>query len=160
MNIEKKIISTPQELKEICQNLKEHYKVVLTTGAFDILHDGHLRYLINSKKLGTRLVVGINSDKSIKRIKGKSRPILPEKIRAFMIAGFECVDYVFIFDNDETITDLVRPNILVMSKTSENQPEDRQGQLDILYQHSGRLVLLESQGNMNTSTIIKKIRSS
>jgi rfaE bifunctional protein nucleotidyltransferase chain/domain len=76
---------------------KQGLKIVTTNGSFDLLHIGHLRYLQEAKRKGDLLIVGINSDSSVKTYKDKRRPIIPDKERAEMVAGFECVDYVFIF---------------------------------------------------------------
>lgn len=88
---------------------------VFTNGCFDVLHPGHVQYLEKSRKLGDFLVIGLNSDSSIKRIKGPKRPILEEDSRAFMLASLSCVDYVVLFGED-TPTELLaalKPNILV-----------------------------------------------
>ncbi len=81
--------------------------VVLTNGIFDLMHIGHLRYLMTARSMGDLLVVGVNSDASTRRIKGPQRPIVPEAERAEMLAGLACVDYVTIFPED-TAEDLVR----------------------------------------------------
>ena len=75
-------------------------KVVFTNGCFDILHRGHVEYLKDSRKLGDKLVVGINSDLSVKRLKGSNRPINNQEDRAYLINALECVDEVYIFDED------------------------------------------------------------
>ena len=86
------------ELASILQRLKAEGKTVVTTnGCFDVLHLGHLRYLQAARQLGNLLVVGINSDSSVRQLKGENRPLVPEAERAEMLAGLECVDYVVIF---------------------------------------------------------------
>lgn len=88
---------------------------VFTNGCFDVLHPGHVQYLEKSRELGDLLVIGLNSDSSIKSIKGPKRPILEEDARAFMLASLSCVDYVVLFEED-TPTRLLselKPNILV-----------------------------------------------
>ncbi|MFH0930171.1 MAG: adenylyltransferase/cytidyltransferase family protein, partial [Candidatus Moraniibacteriota bacterium] len=95
-----KIIAGQCQLSDICDQLRlDSKRIVLTTGAFDLLHEGHLRYLEEAKSFGDALVVGINNDQFVKNLKGQERPIIDEAARAFMIAGFECVDYVHIFGN-------------------------------------------------------------
>ena len=92
----KKIYSRNQ-LVEIVQQLKADGKVVVTTnGCFDVLHVGHLRYLQAAQALGDRLVVGVNSDDSVRVLKGENRPLVPADERAEMLAGLGCVDYVTI----------------------------------------------------------------
>lgn len=86
------------ELATILQQLKSKGEVVVTTnGCFDVLHLGHLRYLQAAQQLGDRLVVAVNSDTSVRQLKGENRPLVPEDERAEMLAGLECVDYVVIF---------------------------------------------------------------
>ncbi|MGB9597954.1 MAG: D-glycero-beta-D-manno-heptose 1-phosphate adenylyltransferase [Candidatus Poribacteria bacterium] len=109
-------IKTREELKSIIRSAQsEGKKVVTTNGCFDILHIGHLRYLQSAKELGDILVVAINSDDSVRKIKGERRPLVPEMERAEILAGLECVDYVMIFSEltpDEFLKEL-RPNIHV-----------------------------------------------
>ncbi len=86
------------ELATVLQQLKSEGNVVVTTnGCFDVLHLGHLRYLQAARQLGDLLVVAINSDASVRELKGENRPLIPEDERAEMLAGLECVDYVVIF---------------------------------------------------------------
>ncbi len=90
-------------------------KIVFTNGCFDILHIGHVRYLNQARALGDALVVGINSDGSVREIKGESRPIVPEAERAEVIAGLASVDFVFIFDDPtpKRVIDAIVPDVLV-----------------------------------------------
>ena len=86
------------ELASVLQRLKTEGKTVVTTnGCFDVLHLGHLRYLQAARQLGDLLVVAVNSDSSVRQLKGENRPLVPEAERAEMLAGLECVDYVVIF---------------------------------------------------------------
>ena len=105
-----------KELAKILQNLKSYSKVVVTTnGCFDVLHLGHLRYLQAARNLGDCLVVAINSDTSVRQLKGQNRPLVPEDERAEMLAGLACVDYVVIFPEltpVELLSEL-KPNIHV-----------------------------------------------
>ncbi|KPL04023.1 MAG: hypothetical protein AMJ90_02285 [candidate division Zixibacteria bacterium SM23_73_2] len=94
---------------------REGKKVVFTNGCFDILHRGHITYLEEAKKLGDILIVGLNSDNSVKKIKGGKRPVVPESDRAFVLSALACVDYVCIFDQ-ETPAELIKkivPDVLV-----------------------------------------------
>ena len=90
-------------------------KIVFTNGCFDVLHFGHVHYLLEAKKLGDVLVVGLNSDDSVRRLKGPSRPINGEKERAFVLSALSFVDYVVLFDEDtpENLIKTVRPDVLV-----------------------------------------------
>ena len=105
-----------KKLKELKKKWKKQgKKLVFTNGCFDLLHLGHIRYLKKAKSLGDFLVVGLNSDRSVKKIKGEKRPILPEKERAEILASLWFVDYVVLFD-EETPERLIRelePDVLV-----------------------------------------------
>ena len=96
--------------------LKLHrQKIVFTNGCFDVLHYGHVRYLLEAKKLGDILVVGLNSDESVRRLKGPTRPVNGEKERAFVLAALTCIDYVVIFGEDtpKELIETVMPDVLV-----------------------------------------------
>ena len=109
-------IKTLDEVVHIRSRLRERgRKLVFTNGCFDILHVGHVRYLDQARSLGDALVVGINSDRSVREIKGASRPIVSEKERAEVIAALACVDFVFIFDDPtpKRVIDAIVPDVLV-----------------------------------------------
>ena len=98
-----KIVSL-KKLKLIVNKLKkENKKIVTTNGVFDLLHVGHVRYLERARKLGDVLIVGVNSDSSVKTNKGDKRPINNEKSRLIVLAGIESVDYVFLFNEKDKI---------------------------------------------------------
>ena len=104
------------ELTAVLQQLRDEGKVVVTTnGCFDVLHLGHLRYLQAARKQGDVLVVAVNSDSSVRELKGENRPLIPDDERAEMLAGLECVDYVVIFPELTPIDllDELKPNIHV-----------------------------------------------
>ncbi len=96
------------------------HTVVFTNGCFDLLHMGHVRYLQDARMIGTCLIVGINSDASVRRLKGDRRPIIPAVERAEMLAALECVDYVTIFDEDtpQQLLEVLRPSVLVKGGTT------------------------------------------
>jgi ADP-heptose synthase, bifunctional sugar kinase/adenylyltransferase len=89
-----------EELLELLEKVRGKKKIVFTNGCFDILHAGHADYLNKAKSLGDILVVGINSDASVRRIKGEKRPILPQQMRAYLLDNLKPVDYVVIFEED------------------------------------------------------------
>jgi D-glycero-beta-D-manno-heptose 1-phosphate adenylyltransferase len=92
---------TVEELKQIVDKARqENKKVVFANGCFDVLHVGHVRYLKDAKDLGDVLIVGLNSDSSVTRLKGKGRPILDQVARAKLLSGLECVDYLVVFEDD------------------------------------------------------------
>jgi len=113
INIEQKIVSRDY-FRENALKLHQQ-KIVFTNGCFDVLHFGHVQYLLEARKLGDLLVVGLNSDESVRRLKGPSRPINGEKERAFVLAALAFVDYVTLFEEDtpENLIKVVQPNVLV-----------------------------------------------
>jgi D-beta-D-heptose 7-phosphate kinase/D-beta-D-heptose 1-phosphate adenosyltransferase len=115
-----KILSTIDLIYVLDMHRTQNEKIVFTNGCFDMLHVGHLDCLEKAKSFGDILVVGINSDDSIKQLKGPSRPIIPQDDRIRLVAGLECVDYVVVF-NDATCTgliDIIRPNVFVKGGSS------------------------------------------
>ncbi len=114
MSYRQKIVSQQTLKKKIAALRKQGNKIAFTNGCFDILHLGHVLYLQQAKK-NRVLVIGLNSDKSVHKIKGPRRPILPQKARAILLASLECVDYVTIF-NEDTPAKLIaalKPDVLI-----------------------------------------------
>ena len=112
-NIEQKIVSRDFFVENA---LKLHQrKIVFTNGCFDVLHFGHVHYLLQAKELGDILVIGLSSDDSVRRLKGPTRPVNGEKERAFVLAALACVDYVVLFGEDtpKELIETVRPDVLV-----------------------------------------------
>ena len=110
------LIKTWNEISSIIIELKtKEKKIVFTNGCFDVLHTGHVKYLEKAKSFGDILIIGMNSDESVKRIKGRNRPINSQNDRAYILASIEVVDYVVIFDEDTPLNliKLINPNILV-----------------------------------------------
>ena len=130
--------------------------VVFTNGCFDILHPGHLDLLRRAKKLGTKLIVGINSDASVRAIKGKSRPIVSEKNRAEMLRVLRFVDEVRIFDapTPEKLIEEINPDILV--KGGDWQPEEIIG-ADFVLKNGGKVLSLPLLKGFSTSDLVEKI---
>jgi rfaE bifunctional protein nucleotidyltransferase chain/domain len=109
-------IKTLGEMVQIRAQLKsEGKKLVFTNGCFDLLHVGHVRYLNHARAMGDALVVALNSDRSVREIKGAGRPIVPEAERAEVLAALACIDYVFIFDDPtpQRVIDAIVPDVLV-----------------------------------------------
>lgn len=150
-------ISTKEEFIEIRKKLKEeNKKVVFTNGCFDILHSGHIDYLNKAKALGDVLIVGINSDSSVKKIKGEKRPIISENERANIILNLKAVDYVIIFD-EETPYELIKfiiPDILVKGADWEI---DKIVGRDIVELNGGKVVNIAFINEQSTSKIIQTI---
>ncbi|MGO9482104.1 MAG: D-glycero-beta-D-manno-heptose 1-phosphate adenylyltransferase [Candidatus Kryptoniota bacterium] len=133
-------------------------KIVFTNGVFDILHKGHVDYLNRAKSLGDALVVAVNSDSSVKRVKGERRPIVGENDRAFVVANLKSVDYVCLFGEDtpyETIK-LIQPDVLV--KGADWKIDDVVGK-DIVEARGGEVVTIEYSNGKSTTNIINKILS-
>lgn len=121
-------IITKNEIENLVKDLKNQNKtIVLTNGCFDILHIGHAEYLKEAKKLGDKLFIGINSDSSVKKLKGENRPINNEMDRAKLLSYLEFVDYLVIFEEKtaDNLIDLIKPDIYVKGGdyTKESLPE-------------------------------------
>ncbi len=110
-----KILSWPSLKRAILKERRKKNTIVFTNGCFDLLHVGHLKIFEKCKTLGDILVLGLNSDRSIRRLKGPSRPVVDEKDRAALLAGFEAIDYISLFNEDtpEKLIKIVRPDVLV-----------------------------------------------
>jgi len=148
-----------EELVAIRKELKANgRKVVFTNGCFDIIHSGHVDYLTKAKMMGDVLFVGINSDSSIKRIKGDKRPILDENERAFIVASLKAVDYVSLFDEDtpKELIGAIVPDVLV--KGADWAIENIVGR-DVVEANGGKVETIKFVNNQSTSNIIKKILS-
>jgi rfaE bifunctional protein nucleotidyltransferase chain/domain len=130
--------------------------VVFTNGCFDILHAGHVRYLSAAKNEGDLLVVGLNSDQSVRRIKGKRRPIVKQEHRLEILASLQVVDYVTLFDEPDPLKliQLLKPSILVKG---EDWSEDKIVGADIVKANGGRVVRVPLAGDASTSGIIERI---
>jgi rfaE bifunctional protein nucleotidyltransferase chain/domain len=156
--IEQKIVRSDQRLNEIVKALSgKEEKVVFTNGCFDILHKGHVQYLAQAADLGNVFFIGLNSDESVKRIKGPNRPIQDEDSRAYTIAALSFVDFVVLF-NENTPYELikkVRPDILV--KGADYKAEDIVG-YDIVMAKGGRVETIDFVPGYSTSAIEAKIR--
>ncbi len=153
----KKKIKERKELLRIIKNLKAKGKrIVFTNGCFDILHLGHVRYLEEAKALGDVLVVGVNSDSSVRKLKGPKRPILPEKERTEILSGLGCVDYITIFNEADPlklITSL-KPNLLV--KGGDWTREQIVGR-EVVERSGGELVIIPFVKGASTSNVIDTI---
>jgi rfaE bifunctional protein nucleotidyltransferase chain/domain len=152
-----KILSKDHLKIAIEQYKKEGKKIVFTNGCFDILHAGHVRYLSDAKKLGDILVLAINSDSSVRSIKGKPRPFIPQTERAYVIASLESVDYVTIFDEDTPLLliEYLQPHILV--KGGDWTEETVVGR-DSVTKWGGRVVIMPEVKGISTTNIIEKIK--
>ena len=131
--------------------------IVFTNGVFDLLHPGHIRYLQHARSLGDRLIVGINSDRSVRVVKGPGRPINPEAERAEILAALECVDAVAIFDEETPfeIISAIQPDVLVKGA---DWAEDAIVGRDIVEARGGRVVRAKIEEGYSTTDIVESIR--
>ncbi len=133
-------------------------KNLFTNGVFDSLHRGHVEYLNRARELGDCLVVAVNSDASVKRIKGEQRPVVHEADRAFVVSNLKCVDYVCVFGEDTpyNIIRIIQPDVLV--KGADWKIEDVVGK-DIVEARGGRVITINYIEGNSTTNIINKILS-
>lgn len=145
------------EMGAIARNLREQgVRIVFTNGCFDILHAGHVQYLEQARELGDVLIVGLNSDSSIRRLKGFGRPIIAQQDRACVLAALGCVDYVVVFDTDTPLEliILLRPGVLV--KGGDWQMEDIVGS-DVVLADGGTVLSLPFREGLSTTSLIRRI---
>ena len=150
-------IKTLNELIKIVENLKkQNKKIVTTNGVFDILHFGHVKYLEEAKKLGDILIVGVNTDKSVKQNKGDKRPINDEKSRLGVLAALESVDYVFLFNEKEPSNWLnkIKPDIHAKAGDYKLSQIIEKA---IVEKNNGKVVLISMIKGYSTTKIIDKI---
>lgn len=150
-------IVTKEELKNTVGDLKDRGKVIVaTSGCFDILHSGHIAYLEAARNRGDVLIVFLNADLSVRRLKGEKRPITGEQERALIIAGLGCVDYVCIFGDSTpcNMIEYIKPDIFVKGGDYEKQfiPE-----MDSVKKYGGRVEYLLTVPGCSTTNIIERI---
>jgi glycerol-3-phosphate cytidylyltransferase len=146
------IVNIRKKLKKTCK------KVVFTNGCFDILHVGHVKLLRKAKAFGDVLILGLNTDKSIERLKGPERPIIKENERAEMLAALEIVDYIVFFNEDTPveIVKKIKPNIHVKGGDykKNDMPETR-----FVEKYGGKVEILPLVKGFSTTNIIEKIKN-
>lgn len=149
------VVSASSLEKELQHLRQQNKKIVFTNGCFDLLHVGHVRYLQQARSLGDILVVGINTDASVKKLKGPSRPIQNEADRAEILSALSCVDYVAHFSED-TPLELIKkvlPDILV--KGGDWKPENIVGS-DVVLARGGKVQSLQFIDGRSTTSLIEK----
>ncbi|HSR13417.1 MAG TPA: D-glycero-beta-D-manno-heptose 1-phosphate adenylyltransferase [Thermodesulfobacteriota bacterium] len=150
-------IKNLRELKSIVARLKARgRRVAFTNGCFDILHVGHVRYLAKARDQGDLLVVGLNTDRSVREIKGETRPIVPQDERAEVLSALECVNYVVLFDDPDplSVIEALRPDVLVKGA---DWPKDRIVGHDVVEKNGGRVVRVRLVRGASSTGIIEKI---
>ena len=150
-----KLKSIPTLSRIIASAKVKRKKIVFTNGCFDILHVGHVEYLSKARKMGDVLVIGLNSDGSVRRLKGKSRPINKEADRAKVLSALSCVDFVAIFNEDtpELLVRKIKPDIIV--KGSDWKGKEIAG-VDFIKSYGGALRLVRLVAGHSTTSVLKK----
>ena len=140
-------------------NLQKNKRIVFTNGCFDLLHPGHLTYLEEARSLGDVLIVGLNSDLSVRKLKGKHRPINNQEFRARMLLGLKPVSAVVIFDEDTPmkLISIVKPHVHV--KGGDYKPKDLP-EYDIILKYGGEIKCLSFLKGYSTTAIINKVSNS
>ena len=150
-------VLSPDRLSMVLEGYHQSGKeIVFTNGCFDLLHAGHVQYLQKARKLGDLLVLGLNSDESIRRLKGEKRPLLHQAERAQILAALDCVDYITIFEDDTPLEliRLIKPAVLAKGG---DYVADRVVGRDFVEGYGGRLVLLEFESGKSTTNIIDEV---
>jgi len=153
------MIVTRQELAEICRkSQRDNRDVVFTNGCFDIVHAGHVIYLYDAKSYGDILVVGLNSDESVKRLKGANRPINSENDRAVVLDSLKPVDYVCIFEEDTPfeLISAIKPNILI--KGGDYRHDEIVG-ADMVESMGGKVIIVPLLEGRSTTSILERAKS-
>lgn len=151
------IIKTVEDINEYIEFFKaHHYKMGFTNGCFDIIHSGHIQYLKEAKEKCDFLIIGLNSDVSVKKIKGESHPINRQEDRAIVLEAFEMVDCVIIFDEETPykLISIIKPDILI--KGGDWEIKNIIGS-DIVLKNGGEVLSLEYKDGYSTTSIIDKI---
>ena len=156
--IQNKIISFDNIQKQVLKWREENKKIVFTNGCFDIIHRGHVDYLSKAKDLGDILIIGLNTDQSVRNIKGNTRPIQDENSRAIILASMQFVDTIVFFSEPTpyTLIKEIQPDILV--KGADYKKEDIVG-YDIVSQRGGTVETIEFIEGYSTSNIERKIKN-
>ncbi len=152
-------IKKQEELSSILSILRFKEKtIVFTNGCFDIIHRGHVEYLSKARNYGDFMIVGLNTDQSVKRLKGESRPVQDETSRSIILAAFSFVDLVVLFNEDTpyNIINLIKPDILV--KGADYKESDIIG-YDIVVRNGGKIKTIELSEGYSTSNIVRKFNS-
>lgn len=151
-------LKTWEDIANIVKELKsQKKKIVFTNGCFDILHSGHVQYLAEAKELGDILILGLNSDPSVKRLKGNERPINNERERATVLSALFSVSYIVIFEEDTPykLIKHIKPDILV--KGGDWRPDEIVGS-DIVRSYNGEVKSLSFVDGKSTTDIINKMK--
>jgi D-beta-D-heptose 7-phosphate kinase/D-beta-D-heptose 1-phosphate adenosyltransferase len=151
-------IKTIKEIKKICEKLKKENKIIVfTNGCFDIIHPGHIKLLKKAKSLGDILIVGLNKDNSVKKLKGKMRPIIDEKGRAEILSSLSMVDYIVLFGEETPIRliENILPHYIV--KGGDYKEDEVVGK-EVVEKYGGKVVIVPLYKKYSTTNLLKKIK--
>jgi rfaE bifunctional protein nucleotidyltransferase chain/domain len=152
-----KIVSLERLIEDLVAVRREGRKIILTNGCFDVLHVGHVRYLRGAKDLGGFLVVAVNSDSSVRSLKGQGRPILPADHRAQLVAALDCVDRVVLFDESDVtrIIEALKPDIHAKGTdySTETVPER-----EVMRRLGGEVRIVGDPKDHSTRDLIEQVR--
>jgi len=152
------VLSLPEAVAFVESRRRLGQRIVFTNGVFDLLHPGHVRYLQAARREGDVLIVGINSDRSVRANKGLSKPVMPEHERAEVLEALACVDAVTLFDEDTPAVTIERLQPDVLVKGADWAADAIVGR-DIVESRGGRVVRMPIEGGWSTSAIIERARS-
>ena len=153
-----KLVSQEELVQAVSREKRAGRRVVFTNGCFDLLHPGHVHLLCEARSYCDRPVVGLNSDTSVKRLKGPARPVQPETARSFVLAGLAFVDAVTLFDQDTPIEliEAIKPDILL--KGADYNIDGVIGR-EIVQSYGGRVILVELVPDSSTTQIVDRLRA-
>lgn len=155
--INQKIVRNKETIQDILSQWRfKEEKIVFTNGCFDILHRGHIEYLAQAAALGSKLIIGLNTDASVKRLKGENRPVNDQESRALLLSSLVFTDKVILFDEDTPLEliRIVQPDILV--KGSDYKPENIVG-YEIVKAKGGKIVTFDLVQGFSTTSILHKL---
>ena len=155
-SIAEKIINPNILKKQLAFWRFRNFKIVFTNGCFDILHRGHIEYLAKAASTGDILIVGLNTDKSVRKLKGEGRPVQDEEARAMILASLQFVERVALFNEDTpyNLINEIQPDILV--KGAEYKPEDIVG-YDIVKAKGGEIITIDMVEGYSSSSLLNKL---
>ncbi|MBX6356816.1 MAG: D-glycero-beta-D-manno-heptose 1-phosphate adenylyltransferase [Micromonosporaceae bacterium] len=155
---EQRLVATDALARQVAEHRRRGRRIVFTNGCFDVLHRGHVGYLNQAKRLGDVLVVAVNSDQSVRRLKGPDRPVNPEADRVAVLAALSCVDHVVLFDADSPteLLEVVRPDVYV--KGGDYRP-DLIPEAPLVHRLGGEVRVLDYLYDRSTTKIIERIRT-
>jgi D-glycero-beta-D-manno-heptose 1-phosphate adenylyltransferase len=158
-NVEDRLIPQLSQVAEIISDLKRMgYRIVLTQGVYDMIHEGHARYLQKARSLGDILILGVDSDELTRKRKGPNRPVVPQAERLQMLSHLRCVDILSVREVDHDIGDLIRtvkPDVLVTSTSTKDFNKD--DQFAVYRKHCGEIVVLPPQAATSTTARVREL---